>query len=287
MDSNNESVFDNLLNHVQLQDYQRKILQECKETFQQMKGMPPVEAIRVIRTRLGYEKAIEKLCERFGFRKDYLIGILNTLEEIADTLLTMESFAKRLKHLEQVMKNAKSSKHQNVVTLSTFHSSKGLEFKRVYMIDLIEGVIPSEEDKKKNPEDQMPLMEEAVRLFYVGMTRAKVKLELLSYVKKDGEKVDESMFVKAIKHIIDPPKPAMAEKITKKEYHLKNVNAITAISEIAEGIWVRHATFGLGMVFKLAGKVLEIKFTEVGMKSFSSEICIENGLLELAQAKRF
>jgi DNA helicase-2/ATP-dependent DNA helicase PcrA len=283
---NNESVFDNLLNHVQLQDYQRKILLECKETFQQMKGMPPVEAIRVIRSRLGYEKAIEKLCERFGFRKDYLVGILNTLEEIADTLQTMEAFAKRLKHLEQVMKNAKSSKHQNVVTLSTFHSSKGLEFKRVYMIDLIEGVLPSEDDKKKNLEGQMPLMEEAVRLFYVGMTRAKVKLELLSYVKKDGEKVEESMFIKGIKHIIDPPKPATAVKITKKEYHLKNINAITSISEIAEGIWVRHATFGLGMVIKLANKVLEIKFTDVGMKSFSSEICIENGLLELAQAKR-
>src|SRR6185437_9306185 len=104
------------------------------------------------------------------------------------------------------------------------HSSKGLEFKRVYMIDLIEGVIPSEDDKKKNPEGQMPLMEEAVRLFYVGMTRAKVKLELLSYVKKDGEKVEESSFIKGVKHIIEPPKPATAVKITRKEHHLKNVN---------------------------------------------------------------
>jgi DNA helicase-2/ATP-dependent DNA helicase PcrA len=235
---------------------------------------------------LGYEKAIEKLCERFGFRKDYLIGILNTLEEIADTLQTMEAFAKRLKHLEHVMKSAKSSKHQNVVTLSTFHSSKGLEFKQVYMIDLIEGVIPSEDDKKKNPDGQTPHLEEAVRLFYVGMTRAKVRLELLTYSKKAGEKVEESKFIKSIKHIIDPPKPATAVKITRKEHHLKNLNAITATSELAEGIWVRHATFGLGMVIKLAGKVLEIKFADVGMKSFSSEICIENGLLELAQAKR-
>src|SRR5665647_956876 len=112
----------------------------------------------------------------------------------------MEAFAKRLKHLEQVMKNAKSSKHQNVVTLSTFHSSKGLEFSQVYMIDLIEGVIPSEEDKKKNLEGQTPLMEEAVRLFYVGMTRAKTRLELLTYAKKDGEKVEESKFIREIKY---------------------------------------------------------------------------------------
>lgn len=282
---NNESVFDNLLNYVQLQDYQRKIILECKEIIQQMKGMPPVEAIRVIRSRLGYEKAIEKLCERFGFRKDYLIGILNTLEEIADTLETMEAFAKRLKHLEQVMKNAKLSKHQNVVTLSTFHSSKGLEFRRVYMVDLIEGVIPSDEDKKKNLEGASPLMEEAVRLFYVGMTRAKTRLELLTYTKKDGEKVEESKFIQGVRRIIDPPKPAASSKIIRKEHQLKNKNAITSTKEMTEGIWVRHATFGLGMVIKLAGKMLEIKFTEAGMKSFSSEICIENGLLELAQTK--
>lgn len=46
---NNESVFDNLLRHVPLQDYQVKPLLESKETFQQMSGMPPRPAIRVIR----------------------------------------------------------------------------------------------------------------------------------------------------------------------------------------------------------------------------------------------
>ncbi|GJM72133.1 hypothetical protein HMSSN036_43490 [Paenibacillus macerans] len=50
---NNESVFDNLLRHVPLQDYQVKPLLESKETFQQMRGMPPRPAIRVIRGRFG------------------------------------------------------------------------------------------------------------------------------------------------------------------------------------------------------------------------------------------
>lgn len=72
---NNESVFDNLINFVQLKDYQVGKLIENKETFQQMKGMPPLHAIHVIRGRLGYEKALEKMCERLGFRKEYLLGI--------------------------------------------------------------------------------------------------------------------------------------------------------------------------------------------------------------------
>ncbi|MED1852212.1 ATP-dependent helicase, partial [Brevibacillus borstelensis] len=128
---NNESVFDNLLKYVELQDYQVKLVKANKETFQQMRGMPPLHAIRVIRDRLGYEKAIEKMCERLGFRKEYLLGILNTLEEIAVGLETLEEFASRLKHLASVLKTAKSRKGQNVVTFSTFHSAKGLEFERV------------------------------------------------------------------------------------------------------------------------------------------------------------
>lgn len=199
--NNNESVFDNLLNHVPLQNYQYKQLVTSKETFQQMKGMPPLHAIRVIRERLGYEKAIEKMCERLGFRKEYLIGILNTLEEIAGSLESMEEFAARLKYLESVLKNARSRKGQNVVTFSTFHSSKGLEFERVYMIDLVEGIIPATSEITN-----VVHMEEATRLFYVGMTRAKKHLEMIVYRKRDGEDATESQFVTAVRNIVNPPK---------------------------------------------------------------------------------
>ncbi|MCR2806532.1 ATP-dependent helicase [Paenibacillus soyae] len=201
---NGESVFDNLQRFVQLQDYQVKLLREAQETFREMGGMPPRQAIRVIRTRLGYEKALEKMCERLGFRKDYLIGILNTLEDIAEGLETMADFAARLKYLETVLKGAKSRKGQNAVTFSTFHSSKGLEFDDVFMVDLIEGVIPAKEEDKRGADGSMPLMEEAVRLFYVGMTRARKKLTLITYGQRDGEETAESSFMTAVRDIAEP-----------------------------------------------------------------------------------
>ncbi|UUZ82050.1 ATP-dependent helicase [Paenibacillus sp. P26] len=197
--NNNESVFDNLLNHVPLQDYQFKPLKAGKETFQQMRGMPPLHAIRVIRDRLGYDKAIDKTCERLGFRKEYLLGILNTLEEIAVGLETMEAFAGRLQHLKSALKTAKSRRGQNAVTFSTFHSAKGLEFERVYMIDLVDGIIPSKDDVRNTA-----LMEEAARLFYVGMTRAKKHLEPLAYRRRDGEETVESPFVAAVREDRSP-----------------------------------------------------------------------------------
>lgn len=249
---NGESVFDNLLRYVQLKDYQRKQIQASKETFEQMQGMPPLHAIRVIRSRLGYEKALEKMCERLGFRKEYLIGILNTLEEIAVGLDTMEEFAGRLKHLEQVLKTAKSRKGQHAITLSTFHSAKGLEFERVYMIDLIEGVIPASDED----------MEEATRLFYVGMTRAKTHLEMIVYRKKDGEDVAESQFVTAVQNIVSPPKAAIRDR-----------------SELQVGRVVKHKQFGAGSIIAIYEDKIQIKFG-AEKKWLSVAICLESGLLE-------
>ncbi|WP_338754354.1 ATP-dependent helicase [Bacillus sp. FJAT-52991] len=268
---NNESVFDNLLNHVQLQDYQVKQLKACKETFLQMKGMPPLHAIHVIRDRLGYEKALEKTCEKLGFRKEYLFGILNTLEEIADTLKTMEEFAGRLKHLESVLKTAKTRKGQNAVTFSTFHSAKGLEFERVYMIDLVEGVIPSSDDDKRGAEEKM---EEATRLFYVGMTRAKRHLELIHYQVRDGKMTTESRFVTAVNHIVNPP-----EEKASKETLSYSPNTIQSNRDLAVGKRVKHRVFGNGEITQLTEEMIEIRFQE-GIKKLAVRTCLDMGLLE-------
>ncbi|RED65585.1 ATP-dependent helicase [Cohnella lupini] len=283
-----ESVFDTLLQKVALQEYQIKQLQNAQETIVLMQGARPLQAIRTIRDKLGYDKAIEKMCERLGFRKDYLVGILNTLEEIAEPLDTMEDFAKRLKFLEKNMKESKFNKNGSAITLSTLHSSKGLEFSSVYMIDLVEGVIPSNDDNKKLENDQPGDMEEAVRLFYVGMTRAKQRLELLSYKKKDGEPVQTSRFVTAIRDIQDPPK---AEKIPIKPPEGKktrrdakpsvpyNPNAIKDIDKLEAGKRVQHRVFGGGEIVLLDGDSVEIRFPSE-TKRLSVNICLEMGLLE-------
>lgn len=281
---NNESVFDNLLKFVPLQEYQVKLLTESKETFREMKGMPPLHAIRVIRERLGYEKAIEKMCERLGFRKEYLLGILNTLEEIAIGLETMEEFASRLKYLESVLKNARFNKGQSVVTFSTFHSSKGLEFERVYMIDLIDGIIPTSDDLKSGG----GAIEEAVRLFYVGMTRAKKHLELISYKERDGEMVQESPFVLQVRKIINPEAETIENTATlKTKRAIKvgkttipyNPNAIRDPKDLAAGTDIKHRVFGSGVILKMDEETIEVRF-QSGVKNLALKTCLEMGLLE-------
>jgi len=69
-------------------------------------------------------------------------------------------------------KNAREAK-SGAVTLMTLHSSKGLEFPCVFMVGMVEGVLPHSRSFTDETE-----LEEERRLCYVGITRAKEKLWL-------------------------------------------------------------------------------------------------------------
>ena len=154
----------------------------------------------------------------------------------------MVEFATRLKELEQAVQNAKFNAPENAVTLSTFHSAKGLEFRRVFMIDLLKGVIPSEED-----ESDVAMLEEARRLFYVGMTRAKKRLELLSYGQDEGKPKEDSRFLNEVRGLLLKPGEAKKEqkpvKITKASIAL-NPDGIQDSDELTVGTAVKHRVFG-------------------------------------------
>ena len=74
--------------------------------------------------------------------------------------------------------------------MSTLHRSKGLEWDRVYILNCVKNTIPFA--KQGTVED----LEEERRLFYVGCTRAKKELQLLSYQGNSGE---ISPFIKELK----------------------------------------------------------------------------------------
>jgi DNA helicase II / ATP-dependent DNA helicase PcrA len=275
---NQMSVFDNLLRIVD--SSRAKQILACKQSFQSMRGTTPLKAIKIIRVLLGYEKTLETIAKKLKFNKEYLMSILYTLEEIAAPLKTMEEFAHRLKHLETVIHESKFKKNRSVVTLSTFHSSKGLEFKHVYMVDLIQGVIPSADDL----EGDETVLEEAVRLFYVGMTRAELNLELLTYRKQFGKSVSPSQFVLDVKKIIAPPVPKPRKDPQVKETMIKplipiNPYAIKSVDQFEVGSTVKHRVFGRGEIVQFDSEFIEIHFQR-GIKKLSINTCLEMGLLE-------
>jgi len=92
---------------------------------------------------------------------------------------------------EELNNRAKSGQTKaEGVALMTMHSSKGLEYKIVYILDANEGVTPHQ--KAVLPAD----LEEERRMFYVAMTRAKERLHVNYVQERYGKKQDVSRFVR-------------------------------------------------------------------------------------------
>lgn len=276
------STFDRLQEIIHA-PYQEQVLKRVKQTIRKLQMQEPYEAIQTIRQDLGYDKSLQNTAEHLRMNEENLFDILNTLEQIAKELPSLETFAYRLKDIEQLMRTSKKYKGQDVITLSTLHSAKGLEYDRVYMIDLIEGILPNNEDIKEDEVGNIEEMEEATRLFYVGMTRARHHLELLTYSVRNGAHVKESRFVQNVRKIIAPEenqKQIGKKNTTQPKYRPILENAITDESELHLGMQIIHHLYGVGQIKSLAPDSIEIDFESVGMKRFMLDFCLNHGYLK-------
>ncbi|GHV38053.1 DNA helicase [Spirochaetia bacterium] len=106
---------------------------------------------------------------------------LNNLQELANAASlyapNMDGLLEFLEHIELDRSleddTNKDKTKDNAVTLITFHNTKGLEFRRVIMTGIEQGIFPREDKQDEE-------LEEERRLFYVGATRAMDELYLTS-----------------------------------------------------------------------------------------------------------
>ena len=157
-----------------------------------LKGLSPYAAINFIRKGMGYEEYLHEYAEYRKIKPEELSEILDRLTESTkgmDSLEEWEKYIEEYTHkLEEQAK--KQEQEREGVLISTLHGVKGLEFDRVYILNVNEGSMPY---KKAVLE---PAIEEERRLFYVGMTRAR-KILTLCYVRQQYEKKREpSRFLK-------------------------------------------------------------------------------------------
>lgn len=130
---------------------------------------PPGGAIHRITQFMGYQDYLTR-----SEIKDTKLDTLRILAAMEDTPVRL---VERLQELRQIMENKEQDPTCPLI-LSTIHASKGLEYDTVYLLDVIDGILPDQIPKslKNAPKEESEAYEEDRRLFYVGVTRAKNRL---------------------------------------------------------------------------------------------------------------
>ena len=172
------SVFDALEKQMQ---YVKQIHKNRAMDFERfikfIAQLPPFDAICKILER-GYEEYMEE--------KHYDYGKVELLKILARRATTIRSYLDRLGFLENRISKGFDTSSRFPIILSTIHSSKGLEYDTVYMVDVYDGRFPSKRPifSFKSDKDRADAEQEERRLFYVGITRAKNHLNLFSITQR-------------------------------------------------------------------------------------------------------
>lgn len=216
-----------------------------------LRKMEPYAAIQYIRNGIGYEDYMNEYAQFRRMNPDDLEEVLNQIQESAKEYHSFEEwFAYIESYGEELRKQMEAGRQQKSgVTLTTMHSSKGLEYEVVFVMDINEGVTPHKKAVKEAD------LEEERRLFYVAVTRAKTYLFLYSVKELYQKDAQISRYIGELRY-------------DKKEFQ--------------KGKRVIHKNIGKGTVLELKEDKIKIKFDNSKKpRLFSIKYLMEQGLLEL------
>ncbi|MDU8924481.1 DNA helicase II [Pasteurellaceae bacterium LIM206] len=165
-----------------------------------------------------------------------------------------------------------ASPHQSCVQMMTLHSAKGLEFPRVFMVGVEEGIFPSFMSL-----EEPGRLEEERRLAYVGITRAKQKLTIC-YAESRRLYGKEERHIPS-RFISELPEQCIQSVRLRgtvtRAYNQSAVSKTPVLTEANNNGWktgqkVKHAKFGQGTIINVEGSDtntrLQIAFQGQGIK---------------------
>lgn len=162
-----------------------------KENVLELSKLDIKEGIEFLLYEMDYLDYLYRLEENGIIRYSNAKVILDILKELGREVKKIEEFERKLKELKIRLED--SNNRDAEVVLSSIHSAKGLEYDNVFLIDNNHGEFPPED---RGEGDFEKSLEEERRIFYVGMTRAKKNLHVLSSGR-------ESLFFNELKYILE------------------------------------------------------------------------------------
>ena len=224
-------------------------------------------AVNRIVSFMGYGEYLERM--NMKDKKVFILRAIGRQQENPQALL------ERLDELEAIIREKKTDRNCKFF-LSTIHSSKGLEYDRVYLLDISDGIFPETlaEDRAQYEEER--------RLFYVGATRAKEELAIFKFPGKatfltelTGWEPEKKAPGK--KEIINP-KSMLNSFLTKKSISEKELKEYR--SRLSEGLRVLHKSYGQGTIIKVDEQTAWIRFGDEE-KKFAVRMLAEGKLVKL------
>ena len=217
-----------------------------------LKKMEPYAAIQYIRHGIGYDDYIAEYAQFRRMNPDDLEEILDQIQESAKEYHSTEEWFDYIEAYGQELREqmeAGRKVEKDGVTLTTMHSSKGLEYDVVFVMDINEGITPH----KKAVKDAD--LEEERRLMYVALTRARTYLFLYSVKELYQKEAKVSRYISEIRY--DP-------------------------QVYREGQRVSHKKFGAGTIKAVEKDKISIQFDKSKrMKTFSLSFMLEQNLLKV------
>lgn len=232
---------------------------------------------------LSLSELIEDTLVKSGIRAEYELdkslesdAKIENLNEFKSVAVAFEEsgvydLSTFLENILLVSDAGQYKENKDAVNLMTLHSAKGLEFKVVFILGMEEGIFPHNRSFESASE-----LEEERRLCYVGITRAKSILYLLSarqrtlFGKTSG--TVESRFIKEIDDDLINKTNMSVRPDDRPKRTLGNMYNNNATSDgIKAGDNVIHTVFGEGVVIKISGGIATIAFAHgVGIKSIAA-----------------
>ena len=157
-----------------------------------LKKLAPVAAVNYIRKAIGYDEYLKDYAQYRRMKPEELFELADQIQESASGYKTMDAWLLHMEEYgEQLKQQAQNRGERDLdcVALMTMHSSKGLEFPIVYLMDANERVTPHHKAVLEAD------LEEERRMFYVAMTRAKDRLHVYYTKERYGKPQERSRFI--------------------------------------------------------------------------------------------
>ena len=168
-----DTILEELLRFPLLSQYARDSVTALTSQLPRLLADPAARGLDRIWQSLRYKDYVDQ--QQLDANKFEILRLLAEREPDLDAFLL---------RLDDLRALAAAPPAGDGLILSTVHSSKGLEYDTVYLLDVLDGILPAVTEPK-GPEEQGQYQEER-RLFYVAMTRAQNHLYLFSCRDRDS-----------------------------------------------------------------------------------------------------